>query len=369
MNIFVPKEVKALEKRVALSPDVAKKLIALGCSVFIEKDFAIELGWSDALFEKAGVSFVASRKEGFELASLIFSFFLPEDKEISLLKPSSWLICFSDPVKSSSLSDIIKNKRISIVSMQRIPRTTLAQKMDALSSQANLAGYVAVIQAANISNRILPMMTTAAGTIKPASVFIIGAGVAGLQAIATAKRLGASVSAYDTRPAVKEQIMSLGAKFIDIDLGKTADQKNAMHAKALTDEQMTKQREIMTSVCARSNIIITTAQVLGRKPPLLIDKAMIKEMKSGTVIIDMAAETGGNVEGSCPGEIICDNGVSIVGSVSLASEVPVVASETYANNLYNYLAHFWDSEKKCIKTLLDNDIMSSSLYSYSGEIK
>ena len=252
--------------------------------------------------------------------------------------------------------------------MEFIPRITRAQKMDVLSSQANLAGYVAVIESSRHLSTALPMMMTAAGTLKPAKVFVIGVGVAGLQAIATAKRLGARVEAFDTRDVVEEQVQSLGAKFVKIDLGETGETDQG-YAKELTPEQIQKQKELQSKVCERSDIVITTAQLFGRPAPLLIDNNTIDKMSSGSVIFDMAVESGGNVEGSQPDEIIIRNGVKIIGMTNLASKVAGHASLALSNNYNNWITDFFDEEKSKINFDFDDEIIQSSVLVYDGEIK
>ena len=251
--------------------------------------------------------------------------------------------------------------------MEMIPRTTIAQKMDALSSQANLAGYVTVILAAERINKILPMMMTPAGTITPARVFVIGAGVAGLQAIATAKRLGARVEAFDTRPVVEEQVQSLGAKFVKIDLGETGQTKDG-YAKALTPEQIQKQREGMAKVCANADIVITTAQLFGRKAPIILTKDMLNQMKPGSIVVDMAVESGGNVEGSKVNEEIDINGVTIIGLGNLPGRVAVHASQMYSSNLTNLLESYWDQEQKIFNLKLEDEIIKGCLITHDGKI-
>ena len=260
------------------------------------------------------------------------------------------------------------SRKINLVSMEFIPRITRAQKMDVLSSQANLAGYVAVIESSRHLSTALPMMMTAAGTLKPAKVFVIGVGVAGLQAIATAKRLGARVEAFDTRDVVEEQVQSLGAKFVKIDLGETGETDQG-YAKELTPEQIQKQKELQSKVCERSDIVITTAQLFGRPAPLLIDNNTIDKMSSGSVIFDMAVESGGNVEGSQPDEIIIRNGVKIIGISNLASKVAGHASLALSNNYNNWITDFFDKEESKINFDFDDEIIQSSVLVYDGEIK
>jgi NAD(P) transhydrogenase subunit alpha len=251
--------------------------------------------------------------------------------------------------------------------MEMIPRSTIAQKMDSLSSQANLGGYVAVVMASNRLDRIPPMMSTPSGTIAPAKVFIIGVGVAGLQAIATAKRLGAVVEAFDTRPVVEEQVKSLGAKFVKVDLGDTGQTAQG-YAKELTAEQLEKQREVMAQHCAQADIVITTAQVFGRKAPLIVTTAMVQGMKPGSVVVDMAVESGANVECSKLGEEVLVNDVRILGHANLPGRVPRVASEMYSNNLGNLIEHFWDRDAKTFKLDPANEILKQCLVTHGGVV-
>jgi NAD(P) transhydrogenase subunit alpha len=239
--------------------------------------------------------------------------------------------------------------------------------MDVLSSQANLGGYVAVIVGAELLDKIFPMMTTPAGTIKPARVFIIGVGVAGLQAIATARRMGARVDAFDTRPVVEEQVKSLGAKFVKIDLGETGQTKDG-YATQLTPEQLRMQKEGMAKICAQSDLVITTAQLFGRKAPVIVDAAMVAGMQPGSVIVDMAVETGGNVEGSVLDQVTEVNGVRIVGFGNLPGRVALTASQMYSANLANFVEHFWDKEGKTFNLKLGDDIIKGALITHGGEI-
>ena len=251
--------------------------------------------------------------------------------------------------------------------MELVPRITRAQKMDALSSQANLAGYSAVIEASKLLKKVFPMMMTAAGTISPSRVFIVGVGVAGLQAIATAKRLGARVDAFDTRPVVEDQVKSLGAKFIKIDIGETG-QTDQGYAKELTEGQIKMQQEGMKKICSQADVVITTAQVFGRPAPLIITKEMIKTMKPGSVIVDMAVTTGGNVEGSVVDSVEVINEVKIIGKSNLPGEVAYHASQVYGTNLYNMVDEFWDSEAKSFSMDITDEILSSCVVTHEGQI-
>ena len=250
--------------------------------------------------------------------------------------------------------------------MELVPRTTRAQKMDALSSQANLAGYSAVIIASNHLEKALPMMMTAAGTISPSKVFVVGVGVAGLQAIATAKRLGARVEAFDTREEVEDQVKSLGARFVKIDLGET-EQTSQGYAKALTADQIKKQQEGMKKVCSSSDIVITTAQVFGRPAPKIITAEMVEAMQPGSVVVDMAVSSGGNVEGSKKGEIVDVKGIKIIGNVNLPGEVPTHASQVYANNVFNLIDEFYDEEIASFSYNLSDEILTNCIVTHKGE--
>jgi NAD(P) transhydrogenase subunit alpha len=288
--------------------------------------------------------------------------------ELELIKNGSTILGMVNPFSNEKLINECSRLNINLVSMEFIPRITRAQKMDVLSSQANLAGYVAVLESAKHLSTALPMMMTAAGTLKPAKVFIIGVGVAGLQAIATAKRLGARVEAFDTRDVVEEQVNSLGAKFVKIDLGKTGETDQG-YAKELTEEQINKQKELQSKVCERSDIVITTAQLFGRPAPLLIDNKTIDRMMPGSVIFDMAVESGGNVEGSEVDKVVERNGVKIIGISNLASRVSNHASLALSNNYNNWIIDFYDSENSNINFDFDDEIIQSSVLVFNGEIK
>ena len=292
----------------------------------------------------------------------------PSLDELSRMKAGTIYVGFLDPFNQKELIKALAERQVSALSMDMIPRSTRAQKMDALSSQANLAGYVAVILAAQHLTRILPMMTTPAGTIAPARVFVIGAGVAGLQAIATAKRLGARVEAFDTRPEVAEQVRSLGARFVEVDLGETGSSEQG-YARALTQEQLLKQQEAMANVCRRSNIIVTTAQLFGRPAPRILKADVVKTLEAGTVVVDMAADSGGNVEGSAAGQIVESDGVKIIGFSSLARHVPFHASQMYGSNVVSLVGELWDGDQKRAVLDLENEVVQSCLVTHQGEIR
>ncbi|MBK6511128.1 MAG: NAD(P) transhydrogenase subunit alpha [Haliea sp.] len=330
MRIAIPKETHPGENRIPITPAHAKKLCAMGADLVVEAGMGAGSGFTDAEYAEVGATISHDRGELFRSADLLLRLRKPQLEEISQMKRGAIHISYLDPFNEHALVNAFKDAGVTAISMEMIPRTTRSQKMDALSSQANLAGYVMVIQAATYLPRIFPMMMTPAGTLKPANVFVIGAGVAGLQAIATAKRLGGKVTAFDTRPVVAEQVRSVGAKFLEIDLGETGETAGG-YAKELTPEQVEKQRQAQKDVIAKSDVVITTAQVFGRKPPVLITRDMIEGMAPGSVIVDMAAETGGNVEGSVPNEVVVISGVTVIGKGNLAGEVARDASQMYSN--------------------------------------
>ncbi|HEX5398971.1 MAG TPA: Re/Si-specific NAD(P)(+) transhydrogenase subunit alpha [Verrucomicrobiae bacterium] len=367
MKISVPKEMHPGETRAPLTPDAAGKLVKLGAQVEVEAGLGAAAGFPDELYTKAGATLATDRKALVSSGDIVLRLRKPPVEEIPWLKQGVVHASLLDPFNEKELVQKLAEHGVSAISMEFIPRTTRAQKMDVLSSQANLGGYEAVILAARYSNKIFPMMTTAAGTILPSKVFIIGVGVAGLQAIATAKRLGAKVMAYDTRPVVEEQVKSLGGQFLKIDLGETGQTKDG-YAKALTEEQIQKQRAAMNKTCGDSDVVITTAQVFGRKAPVLVTAEMLNAMKPGSVVIDMAVETGGNVEGVKLNEVIDRNGVKIVGIANLPGRTPLHASQVYAANLYNLIEEFWDKQNKTFNLKLDDEIIKGCLISHGGKI-
>ena len=366
MKIFFPKE-QNNEIRIAIVPSVVKKYVGLGAEVLIESGAGKSINIDDKDYAEAGGIITKNRLDTLSNADIICRLNAPPVEEIPVLKKDCIHISFLDPIKEKSLVDAFVEASVTSISMELIPRITRAQKMDALSSQASLGGYSAVIEAAKRLGKVFPMMMTPAGTISPAKVFIVGVGVAGLQAIATAKRLGARVEAFDTRPVVEEQVLSLGAKFIKIDIGASEETEQG-YAKELTAEQLELQRQGMIKACSNSDVIITTAQVFGRPAPRIITQDMIAVMKSGSVIVDMAVSTGGNVEGSVLGETVISNGVQIVGMNNLPAEVAENASQVYANNIYNIIDECWDQEKAVVNIDLEDEILSGCIVSYAGEL-
>jgi NAD(P) transhydrogenase subunit alpha len=291
----------------------------------------------------------------------------PTPEEAGLLKAGSIYVSLLDPFNERKLIEALVQKNVTTISMEMIPRLTRAQKMDVLSSQSNLAGYAAVIIAAERLHKIFPMMTTPAGTISPARVFVIGVGIAGLQAIATAKRLGARVDAFDTRPVVEEQVKSLGAHFVKIDLGETGQTKDG-YAKALTEAQLQKQREAMARVCAASDVVITAAQVFGRKAPLIVTADIIASMAKGSVLVDMAVETGGNVAGSQIDQEVEVNGVRIIGLANLPGKVAVDASRMFSSNLFALVDAFWNKEQKRFVLDFEDEIIKGCVITHKGQV-
>jgi proton-translocating NAD(P)+ transhydrogenase subunit alpha len=367
MRIAIPKETHPGENRIPITPAHAKRLVAMGADLVVEAGMGSGSGFTDAEYTEVGASISADRAELFSSADILLRVRKPQLEEIGQMKRGAIHISYLDPFNEHALVNAFKDAGVTAISMEMIPRTTRSQKMDALSSQANLAGYVMVIQAASHLPRIFPMMMTPAGTLKPANVFVIGAGVAGLQAIATAKRLGAKVTAFDTRPVVAEQVRSVGAKFLEIDLGETGETAGG-YAKELTPEQVEKQRQAQKDVIAKSDVVITTAQVFGRKPPVLVTRDMIEGMAPGSVIVDMAAETGGNVEGSVPNEVVEIAGVTVIGKGNLAGEVARDASQMYSANLFNLVEDSWNEEDKAFVIDFDHDILPGCIITHGGEV-
>ncbi len=367
MLLAAPKETWPGERRVPLVPDGAKKLVALGLEVCVEAGIGSTSGFTDDEYRDAGARIESDRNALLAAADIVVRVRKPEPEEIATLKSGCVHVSFLDPFNEKALVRRLAEARIRAISMEMIPRTTRAQKMDALSSQANLAGYVTVILAAEHLPKIFPMMMTPAGTISPARVFVIGAGVAGLQAIATAKRLGARVDAFDTRPVVAEQVQSLGGKFLEIDLGEMGQTEQG-YAQELTPEQLELQRQGMKRAMARSDVVITTAQLFGRPAPRIVTLDMVEAMRPGSVIVDMAVESGGNVEGSRVDEIVEVGGVQIIGFGNLPARVCRNASEMYSANVVNLLGDYWDEETKRLNLDPEDEIVRGCLVTRDGEI-
>lgn len=365
MILYIPKEIESGETRIPVLPEAVKKLAGLGATVQVESGIGAALQIEDSAFTDAGAEVVTDPAAALGAADVVLRLNKPSGPEG--LKEGAIHISYLDPFNDLETVKKFADAKVSAICMEMIPRTTIAQKMDALSSQASLAGYSAVLQAAAKLPRSLPMMMTPAGTLSPCKVFIIGAGVAGLQAIATAKRLGARVEAFDTRPVVKEQLESLGAKFLQIDLGEMGETSGG-YAKELTPEQIAKQKEAQGKAIAKADIVITTAKLFGRPAPRLIDDAQVAAMTPGSVIVDMAAGSGGNVEGSQPDQDVVLHGVTVIGDTNLEGRVPYDASQMYGSNMVNLVQHFWDEEAKSFNLDLEDEIIQGSLLTHDGAV-
>lgn len=367
MKIVALREQEAGERRAVLNPATAEKLARLGADVLVESGLGTTIHYPDSDFTAQGAQVFTDRSAALAQADIVLRLRPPSAAEAAQARSGSIHVGYLEPFGNKATLEAFAQSGATALSMELIPRSTIAQKMDALSSQANLGGYVAVLLAAERLNKAFPMMMTPAGTITPARVFIIGAGVAGLQAIATAKRLGARVEAFDTRPVVKEQVQSLGAKFMEVDLGETGQTKDG-YAKALTEEQLAVQRAAMAKHCAEADVVITTAQVFGRKAPVIVTADMVRDMKPGSVIVDMAVETGGNVEGSLLDQEVDLNGVLLIGLGNLPGRVPVAATQMYASNLGNLVEHFWDKKEKVFRFSLEDEILKGCTVTHGGRI-
>jgi H+-translocating NAD(P) transhydrogenase subunit alpha len=363
MIIGVTKETKLRENRVALTPDVIKDIVKNGFSVIVESGAGLNSFYNDDAYVQAGAR-IGVRSEVFAQCDVLLAVNAPSPVEIASMKRGAALISFMWAITSADLVEACANAGISAFSMDAVPRISRAQKMDALSSQANLGGYKAVIMAADQIGKILPMMTTAAGTIRPCKVVIFGAGVAGLQAIATAKRLGAVVQVTDIRPETKEQVESLGGKFIVVE-GDSSIKMEGGYVKGVSDEFLKKQQELVAKHVREADIVITTALIPGKKAPLLVTEEMVKNMRFGSVIVDMAVEQGGNVAGSELNKTVQKNGVTIIGEGNIPSLLPMNASDLYAKNIQTLLYHL--ATKDGFKWELEEEITKGSLIVHNGK--
>ncbi len=334
IKIGVPKEIVSGEKRVALTPDVVLRYLKSGFEVHIEKSAGIESFFTPEQYEKAGAILENTNSEIYRNSQIILKVQIPQKSEINDLQNNSTLVCFAFPQRYPDECEMIRNKSIRIFAMEKIPRITRAQSMDALSSQATVAGYRAALHAAELCPRFFPMLTTAAGTIRPAKVLIIGAGVAGLQAIATCRRLGALVEAYDVRASAREQVESLGAKFVSSQINAEAQ---GGYARELSAEEKAQDTAKLAEHVALADVVICTAQIPGKNAPVLVSEEMLQKMKPGSLIVDLAAEAGGNCALTQPGKLIEKNNVRIYGPLKLPSELPIHASEMYAKNIFNFV--------------------------------
>jgi NAD(P) transhydrogenase subunit alpha len=337
MQIGVPTETVPGERRVALVPETVGRIAKAGSSVLVQRGAGSAASFTDDAYEAAGATIAADAAEVYAKSEFIAKVARPTDAELALMRPGQTLLAFLAPLGDPQSVEKYAAAKITALSMDAIPRTTRAQSMDALSSQANIAGYKAVLIAATELPHFFPMLTTAAGTIRPSKAFVLGAGVAGLQAIATARRLGAVVSGFDTRAVVKEQVQSLGATFLELDLGVDAAGAGG-YAKALTPEQEAKQQQLLADYIHGMDVVITTAAVPGRRAPVLIIEEAVSGMKPGSVIVDLAAETGGNCALTEPGQVVRKHDVTIVGTTNIPSTMPNDASQLYARNIFALLA-------------------------------
>ena len=368
MRIAVPKESAAGETRVAATPETIKKLVSSGNEVVVQTGAGDAAGHPDSQLTEAGATIQQDFASTVAGADAVIKVQKPNESELAQLPEGSILIGYLDPLTDEATAQALAGRKISAFAMESIPRTTRAQSMDSLSSQATVAGYKAVLIAADEAPKFLPMLTTAAGTVRPAKVFVIGAGVAGLQAIATARRLGAIVHGFDVRPAVREQVESLGAKFVEIDLGAEDAETAGGYAKELTDEQKAKQTELMSQTVIESDIVITTAAIPGRPAPRLIPQNVVEQMQPGSVIVDLAAETGGNCELTRAGEIVVHDGVKIIGPKNLAATMPLHASQLYAKNVSNLLElMIGEGGAKTID--FSDEILDGACLTHDGKLK
>tara|TARA_A100001011_G_C14312173_1_gene846114 strand:+ start:979 stop:2118 length:1140 start_codon:yes stop_codon:yes gene_type:complete len=366
MILGVPKETLTNETRVAVIPATVKQLTSAGFDIIIESNAGKLSQISDADYIESGAKIVNSASDIFQKSDMILKVNSPSEVELSMLKENSAYISFFQTMKETSKVKLFKDKKITGFSMHLIPRTTLAQKMDALSSQTNIAGYKAVLIGSCHIDKYMPLLMTAAGTISPAKVLVLGAGVAGLSAIATAKRLGAQVEASDVRPEVKEQVESLGAKFLEVKSETEDGVGEGGYAKETSDEYKKKQAELLNERISVSDIVVTTALIPGRPAPILINDKMVESMKSGSVIMDLAAENGGNCSLTKPDECININGVTIDGTVNLAGTMSVHASQLYSKNVCAFLLHGYDKDSDNFN--FDDEIVSGSMFTHMGEI-
>ncbi|HET6308089.1 MAG TPA: Re/Si-specific NAD(P)(+) transhydrogenase subunit alpha [Rhodopila sp.] len=368
MRLAVLKERRDAETRVAATPETIKKLVGLGLTVAVESGAGASASIADADFAAAGAEIAADAAAALSNANIVFTVQAPAPAERALIPRGALLVCIAGAFADPELVPSLAAAGVDAAAMELLPRITRAQSMDVLSSQANLAGYRAVIESASTFQRGFPMMMTAAGTVPPARVFVIGAGVAGLQAIATARRLGAIVSATDVRPAAKEEIKSLGASFVGVEDAETAGQTGA-YAREMSDAFRQKQAELMEATVAKNDIIICTALVMGRKAPVIVTQKMVDSMRAGSVIIDLAAEAGGNCAATVPGQAITTaNGVTVLGFNNWPGRIPVAASSLYARNLLTFLTNFWDKDAKAPKLPETDDIVKGVMLTRGGAV-
>lgn len=373
MNVAVAREVVPGEKRVALVPESVKKLTAAGIKVSVEKDAGAVACFADEAYKDVGAVIEGDVRALYDKADLVAKVGVParndrlDAHEAELYRPESMILTGLMPLRNLEVVEMLASRRVSAFSTDAIPRTTRAQAMDTLSSMANIGGYRGALMAAQLLGKYTPMLMTAAGTIPSAKYFVIGAGVAGLQAIATSRRIGASVYATDVRPEVKEQIESVGAKYVGIDL-KVSAQAGGGYAKELSEDDKARQRQMLVEQCAISDAVITTALIGGAFAPKLITAEMVRRMKPGSVIVDLAAEGGGNCELSRPGETIISHGVTIAAPLNVPSTMPTHASVLWSRNLTNFILNFWKEKEKTFNFDLKDEILAGALITHAGEV-
>ncbi|ALA16610.1 MULTISPECIES: Re/Si-specific NAD(P)(+) transhydrogenase subunit alpha [unclassified Chelatococcus] len=369
MRIAIAKETAHLESRVAASPETVKKFTALGATVAVEAGAGLTSGVTDADYEAAGATIAKTAAEAVKGADIVLAVRRPEPQALKGVNKGALVIAIMDPYGNEAAVKGLAETGVAAFSMELMPRITRAQVMDVLSSQANLAGYRAVVDAAAEYGRAFPMMMTAAGTVPAARVFVMGAGVAGLQAIATARRLGAVVTATDVRPAAKEQVESLGAKFIAVEDEEFKQAETAGgYAKEMSDAYKQKQAELVASHIAKQDVVITTALIPGRPAPKLVSKAMVESMKPGSVVVDLAVERGGNCELAKPGEVAVHNGVKIVGHLNVPGRLAATASSLYAKNLYAFVETLVSKETKAVAVNWDDELVKATCLTRDGAV-
>ncbi|PLX35896.1 MAG: NAD(P)(+) transhydrogenase (Re/Si-specific) subunit alpha [Hyphomicrobiales bacterium] len=369
MKIAIPTESDPIEARVAATPDTVKRFIALGGDVVVQSGAGAGSRIPDAEYTAAGATLAKTLKETLADADIVLKVRRPNADELAACNKGALVVATMDPYGNEDAVKAMAEAGVTAVAMEFMPRITRAQVMDVLSSQANLAGYQAVIDAASVFDRALPMMMTAAGTVPAARVFVMGAGVAGLQAIATARRLGAAVSATDVRPAAKEQVESLGAKFVAVEDEEFKQAETAGgYAKEMSDEYKKKQAELVADHISKQDIVITTALIPGRPAPRLVSKEMLESMKPGSVLVDLAVERGGNVEGAKPGEVAEVGDIKIVGYLNVAGRIAATASLLYAKNLFAFVETLIDKDAKALAIDWDDDLVKATVLTKDGAV-
>jgi len=360
MIIVSISENRDLEKRISITPEISKKYIDLGFEIHLSENYGAHLGFKDEEYNQLGVKLVSDDKKILQSADIIIQMSLLDEDKTSLLKSNQTFIGVLNPYENKNILDVLVKKGVNLFSLELLPRITRAQSMDILSSQANLAGYKAVIESFSVFEKAIPMMMTAAGTITAAKVLVVGAGVAGLQAIATAKRMGAMVFATDVRMASKEQVESLGGKFLTVE-GEENLESESGYAKEASEDFKKKQEELVTETLKKIDIVICTALIPGKKAPLIIKEHMLKNMKSGSVIYDLAAAQGGNVAFTEVDKIVEQNGIKIMGEKNILNKLPTSSSSLYAKNVFNFVSNLYDKENKKININLEDEIIAKTI--------